>query len=673
MTALRDILREHDAELVAAAAPAQRSAARALRQVRRALGADDVVDDDAADDGALLSAVTAARLRRALRRVAAAAGVTPTWAEWEAIDDALDGPRLQAADADAADADADAAADADPIDASAELARLRVLMRAVIEQVPLAVAIVEAPSGRRLIANERNVAILGRLAPEAAAGIDGYGVYEGFRDDGTRLGARDWPVARSLISGEVVNGEVVELRRGDGTTVFIRISASPIKDDAGQTVAAISIFEDVTAERHLQDGVRFLAEASQLLGSSLDYEQTLKTLATLAVPRLGDWCAVEMLRPDGTSEQLAVAHIDPTKVELAVALRDRWPPDPAAARGMPHVLRTGAAELWPEVTDEMLVEGASDAEHLAHSRALGLRSAMVVPIVVNARVLGALTIVAAESGRRYTPADLLLVQEVAARAGLAVENAALYRTTQDAVRMREDFLAVASHELKTPLTALHLQVARLQGQAKKGPVVVDAERLERLDRQVGRLMRLVEQLLDVSRLTAGKLALDVGDVDLRELAAAAIGRVDAGSDGGVHGGGREGVDEGTGITLTSSGPAVGRWDKGRLEQVLANLIGNATKYGAGKPIDVDVSGDNDVVRLTVTDRGIGIPLADHERIFHRFERAVSASNFGGIGLGLWIVQQIVAAHRGTVSVKSIPGEGASFMVALPRRPSEVSG
>jgi signal transduction histidine kinase len=227
-----------------------------------------------------------------------------------------------------------------------------------------------------------------------------------------------------------------------------------------------------------------------------------------------------------------------------------------------------------------------------------------------------------------------------------------------AVVLRDDFLSVASHELRTPLTSLKLEVANLIRLLKRDDNPVDARvttKVERIDAQSGRLHRLIDELLDVSRIAAGRLELKIEEVDLSQVAEEVRARF---------------VDEATrqGCTLTVQTPpsATGLWDRGRVDQVLTNLISNAIKYGDGKPIEVTVDVDVNKAVIGVRDHGVGIPPSEHARIFGRFERAASSRNYGGIGLGLWIVRQIVEALGGQVTVESRPAAGSLFTVSLPR-------
>jgi PAS domain S-box-containing protein len=242
----------------------------------------------------------------------------------------------------------------------------------------------------------------------------------------------DTPVAREDLPGyRVMKGETPppmltkSVYKATGELHWFLTKATPLVDETGELLA-VNVIEDVTEEHEAALRERFLAEAGQALASSLDYEDTLQRIAQLAVPRLADWCAIELPDDRGQPRQVALAHTDPARLEEARALRERFPPDPDAPVGTPAVMRTGKAQLIAEVPDELLAEAAQGAEQLDALRSLGLNSAMIVPMTTGGRTLGAMTFVFADSGRRYAERDLVFAQELAARAATAIENSRLY-------------------------------------------------------------------------------------------------------------------------------------------------------------------------------------------------------------------------------------------------------
>jgi signal transduction histidine kinase len=247
----------------------------------------------------------------------------------------------------------------------------------------------------------------------------------------------------------------------------------------------------------------------------VDYGSTMQKVARLAVPSFADWCAVDLLEPDGSLRRVAVAHVDPFKVELAHALHRRYPPDPDAPQGVRHILRTGRPELISEVTDALLVETVKDAELLRRVRELGLKSYLGVPLQARGKTVGAVTFVAAESGRRFDATDLAVAEDLAHRAGIAMENARLYGEVREADRRKDEFLAMLAHELRNPLAPIRNGL-HIMKQAGTDTAVLGRVR-EMIERQVQHMTRMVDDLLDVSRITRGKIELRKEAVDLASV------------------------------------------------------------------------------------------------------------------------------------------------------------
>src|ERR687885_1025876 len=327
-----------------------------------------------------------------------------------------------------------------------------------------------------------------------------------------------------------------------------------------------------------QQRLAFLAEASEVLASSLDYKATLASVARLAVPRLADWCAVDVVDHAGLMHRVAVAHVDLAKVEAVRALNGHYPPLPDALSGVSRVLDTGRPEFWPELPEALLAAVPPDGSLQALRQVLQPRARITVPLLTRERTLGSITFVQSASGRSYSRDDLALAEDLARRAALAIESARLYREAQEALASRDEFLSAAAHELKTPITSLRgfaqLTLRALDAGEVDSPRLVQALRV--VDTQADKLARLVALLLDVSRIESGRLPLNCRDTDLRELVADVVANAQRQSE--RH-------------TVLLHAPAAVRIyaDPLRIEQVLTNLLDNAIKFSPqGGPVDVEV-------------------------------------------------------------------------------------
>jgi signal transduction histidine kinase len=456
----------------------------------------------------------------------------------------------------------------------------------------------------------------------------------------------------------------------DGVERIVQSQSDVERDANGMPVRFFGTVLDVTERRRVdaerlqllaeqsaraqaeaaQERFAFLAEASTRLASSLDYEVTLRNVAELAVPTLADACTVDMLVDDAQVRRVATTSGD-TKPDDEL---DRaWTPD-FAPEPLVRVLDTGRSALYHDLD---LFEG----EVLSGLRALGIRSMMVVPLLARGRVLGAITCFGFAGRPAYTSIEQALAEELGRRCGLAIDNARLHAEAQRATRLRDEFLSVAAHELKTPMTTLR-GYAQLLGRALLGgeaptPALL-ARSVKAIDAQSEKLVTLTEQLLDVSRIEAGKLRLERRTVDLVELV------------GGIVSAIQETTDRHT-LTFTAHGAALLLVDPMRLEQVVSNLVGNAVKYSPhGGPISVVLEHlESGGVRLEVRDWGLGIPPERRESLFDRFYQAHGDGHFGGLGLGLYVSKQIVELHGGSIEAEFPSDGGCQFVVTLPEASS----
>ena len=424
-------------------------------------------------------------------------------------------------------------------------------------------------------------------------------------------------------------------------------------------------WKDITARKRAEEALRFLSEASAILASSLDYETTLRTMAELVVPRMADWCGIEIVGDDGVSRQLVAFHTDAAQVALAHRLRELYPADPDAPAGLPNVLRTGATEFYPDVTDDQLVAAARDAEHLRIVRALHLHSVIIVALVARDRVLGALTLIGAESGRRFTQDDVALAESLARRAALAVDNARLFRDAERARaeaeaanRTKSEFLATMSHELRTPLNAI-AGYAELLEMELRGPVTGEQrEDLRRIQRSQRHLLALVNDVLNFAKLDTGHLHYDLHDVRLADALASVEAFIAP-------------QFAAKGLTYLYCEPdptLVVRADVEKLGQIVVNLLTNALKFTeAGGTVTLECGRSGERVAISVRDTGRGIPADKLDAIFEPFvqvDRGLTRST-EGTGLGLAISRGLARAMGGDLAVTSTPGVGSVFTLALP--------
>jgi PAS domain S-box-containing protein len=546
--------------------------------------------------------------------------------------------------------------------AETELQKSRKQIEIILQGVAESITAQDA-EGRLIYANDAAARALGFPSAQAMLEVSAQEFMKKFEllnEQGGLFPFEQLPGRIALKEGRAATATICYRFKGTGEERWSIVKATPVFDEEGQVQFAINIFQDITERRRAEETQRFLAEAGGVIASSLDYETTLASVARLTVPTLADWCAVDVLEEDRTLKRLAVAHIDPAKVEWAHELQKRYPPDVEAVRGVPQVLRTGKSEIYPEVTDEMLVAGALDAEHLQIMREIGFTSVMIVPLVTQGRTLGVITYISAESGRKYGPDDLALAENLAHRAAIAVDNARHYRSAQEANRLKDEFLATVSHELRTPLTSILgwanlLRAARLDEESTQ-------RALETIERNAKNQKQIIEDLLDVSRIITGKLRLEIRPVELASLLETAVESVRP-------------TAEAKGVRLqkildTGVSPISG--DPERLQQIIWNLLSNAIKFTPrGGRVQVRLERIDSHIEIAVSDTGPGISAEFLPFVFDRFRQADSTTTriHGGLGLGLAIVRHLVELHGGTVKADSAgDGLGSTFTVTLPLMP-----
>lgn len=422
----------------------------------------------------------------------------------------------------------------------------------------------------------------------------------------------------------------------------------------GQELRGLSV--NITSLKEAEIAQRFLAESGvHLAHSALNYNTILSKLSEIVVPKLGTWCGVHMVGESGKLETAALTQEHGAMSALISEFEKKYQSIFGKDHGMPSVIRTAKAELFEaENADPILKDVASK---------LGLCSFMCVPMLARDRVLGTFTIGSIK--RKFRKNDLEVAEDLGRRAALAIENALLYTKSENAIQTRDEFLSIASHELRTPLTPLKLQfqiTSKLISDGKFGTLT--AEKLKKMmntsDRQLDRLNKLIEELLSVSRINLGRMDLEVGPMNLSQLIRSVADQY------------KDQLEASSSELALELDPLIeGKWDTNKLEQVIVNLLTNSIKYGQGKPIRIQATDEGDIARVCVQDFGIGIDEEAQKKIFDLFERAPSAKKYGGMGLGLFVVHNIVKKHGGTIRVESKLDQGTTFILELPKKPAEL--
>ncbi|MFL5814318.1 MAG: PAS domain S-box protein [Bdellovibrionia bacterium] len=461
-------------------------------------------------------------------------------------------------------------------------------------------------------------------------------------------------------------GRRVELpaMRADGTEFPAEVSI--IETRLANQFLFTGFIRDISERKHsealIRHGaaqIRALVEVSRdVIAAGLDLGRVLNAVVTRVSAYFQDGCVIRLFSEDYTRlNTVAFRHFDPKAEEFlrpwfegANEFIDKGATPDLLKEGRPvsvsgpveEIRKRIAPELWP-VFDHYPVH-----------------SWVIVPLRMADQMIGTLTVFRYRSAPSYTVEENIWLQEVADRAALSIDNARLYTDAVQAIQLREDFMSIASHELKTPLTPLKMQLQLLSHLVQTGVMNVGPleDKLKKVisdsDQQIVRLSRLVDDILDATRLRTGQFALQREIVDLNSVVAGAIDRLKESKMSGANA-----------IEFHPGQLKAGFWDRLRLEQVVTNLISNALKFGAGKAVIVKTSMQDGYAFFSVKDFGIGIAKESHKKIFERLERAVSVKQYGGLGMGLFIARQIVDLHGGRILVESSPGAGSTFTVELP--------
>jgi PAS domain S-box-containing protein len=521
--------------------------------------------------------------------------------------------------------------------------------------------------GRTVFINPAGQKLLG--TSETGVPLDRHSdVYSVRTEDGRPLKTKDNPVAQALATGRVVQ-DVTMLVVREGRDIAISVSATPLRED-NRTTGAIATFRDITERRRFEAEIQLQAERAQILAdagaffsSNIDPVWVTQAIAERVAEVLGDWAAVILKNPDVKELQVAsIYHRDMASLGLAWSYIYRQPL--VAGEGLiGQVIATG----YPSLTTNVASGQSAQTDMTSyHAPAMQLASLLILPLRTRRETLGALIIAANDPDRVMTDDQLPLAELLAERAALAVENATLYteqvearRKVEDLSRLKDEFLSIASHELRTPVTSIKGYTQLAKTLIREQDLATSEEYLDIALDQIDRMSRLILELLDVSRIETGRLEIRRDPIHWPAFVRDVVHRHHtAVSDRRFH----VNVPEETRIVCG---------DRDRLEQVLGNLLENAVKYSPdGSEIFVNVDDKNESVVTSVCDRGIGIPADELQQVFERFHRGrqVSSTNYGGLGLGLYITKQIIERHGGAIWVESREGQGTTFFFSLPTAP-----
>jgi PAS domain S-box-containing protein len=547
----------------------------------------------------------------------------------------------------------------------------RARFEAILQQMPSAVIIAEAPSGRLILGNSQVGHVFGKKASDRNSTNIYTEPYKGYHLNGNELTSEEWPLIRAIRKGETVAGEELIIEKGDGSKGVIRLNAAPIRDKEANITAGVVIFDDVTERARSNAAQRFLAEASSALISTIDEKEAFEKLAQICVRRVADWCIFAVSREEGQLEPTSIICSKSANLDVESRFRDQLLTDPALPWDIKAVVQEKRALLYQEHTLEQLRSVNASPEYIALLEEIGVGSAIVTPLAARGRIVGVMIWLSIEPDQKFDEKDLELAVELGRRAALTADNARLLheaQTARDAAqiardeaqnanRAKDEFLAVVSHELRTPLTPIlgWLELLRQHG-SNEG---LRQQAYNVIERNANAQAQLVNDILDVSRITTGKLRLELKIHSLSTIVETAIESLKP-------------MALEKQIKIETRIEPVGDVyaDSNRLQQVVWNLMQNAIKFTptSGRISVQLIATNNDTARLSIRDSGEGISSAFLPHVFDSFRQADSSSTRkqGGLGLGLAIVTHIVELHNGKVSVESEGiNKGSTFYVEIP--------
>jgi PAS domain S-box-containing protein len=476
----------------------------------------------------------------------------------------------------------------------------------------------------------------------------------------SRIYAEDRREFQDMLEAAITNGKDGRCEhrfyKGDGEVIWVHSGVNPRKDTLGNVNLLWGLTLDITGFKRAEENQRFLSEASALLTESLDDTENLKKLSHLIVPSLAELCVIDIVNSDKEISRLVFA-IDPELNDLVNASQKG---SPLKLKNSPvmQVIQSGEALLAPSMTDSILVASARDEAHLEILKKSKIVSLMIVPMKSHKGILGALSFVSTNPDRKFRPNDQKLAEQLAWHATLALENSRLYQEAKLAIQMRENILGIVSHDLRSPLTAIAINM-QLILRGKTDPKEIAEKALV----SIKRMDRLIQDLLDVAKIDSSDLSVNKKSQDISRLLTEAIEMLRP-------------IAKSKHVTIKMDLPlekVVILCDYDRIYQLFSNIVGNAIKYSTEKGIvQIEMKLDQKEVIFRISDSGPGIKNDDITHIFEPYWQAPEGKKREGVGLGLFISKKIVQGHGGRIWVESAETKGSTFCFSLPLNEDETN-
>lgn len=551
------------------------------------------------------------------------------------------------------------------LSASEELNKSRGFLDTLLENLPLMVFVKDAEDLRFVRFNKAGLDLLG-LDKSDLIGKNDYDHFPKDQADAFTLKDREVlsqggtldipyePIQTRFKGERILHTKKIPILSAEGRPLYLLGVSEDITDKLLIEEQRLKILEENATRNErlrMQERENYVANAISSLSQTLDYQEALQLLAKLVVPAIGDWSVLTVKDDSGQFVRAMGYHQNPEFRLLLDSFIQKFPPDSYDVE-LKKVLEFGESSLIPEITEKSLESLVTDPGKVDIYRKIGTTSSLIVPVKCREKIHGALGIVRGNGRANFDALDLAMAEEIGRRAGIVLENSLLFKSMKLAVRARDEFLSIASHELKTPITSLKMQLQMLERSNKGEEKIIKP--VANAIKQIDRLTMLVNDLLNVSKIESGKMSYHFQTMSLAQVINEVAENVK-----------NQFVIAKVELIVNVMCDAIVMIDRYRFEQVLINLLNNALKYGENKPVEIFLKQENDFAVVTVKDSGKGIPAEFHDKIFDKFERALQDYNISGLGLGLFISKQIVEAHKGGIEILSSPGKGSEFKVRLP--------